>query len=52
MSLHYVGGGKYKLTIEAESYKDAEQTLTQVSELVTSAVNSHQGDAAFVREGE
>ncbi|HLC74714.1 MAG TPA: S1 RNA-binding domain-containing protein [Candidatus Nanoarchaeia archaeon] len=52
VSLHYVGGGKYKLTIEAESYKDAEQTLTQVSELVTSAVNSHQGDAAFVREGE
>ena len=48
----YMGGGKYKMTIEAENYKDAEQTIEEVTEFVVSTVTTHNGNAEFVREGQ
>ena len=48
----YMGGGKYKMTIEAENYKNAEQTIEEVTEFVTTTVIAHNGNAEFVREGQ
>lgn len=50
MSILYVGGGKYKTKIEAENYKDAEQTLTKMEESIIEYVTSHEGEASFARK--
>lgn len=48
----YIGGGKYKMTIEAENYKDAEHMVEQATEFVTSTLAAHDGEAQFVREAQ
>ena len=44
----YIGGGKYKATVEAENYKDAEQTLEKVRGAVEESITN--GEFAFVRD--
>ncbi|MBI4153032.1 S1 RNA-binding domain-containing protein [Candidatus Woesearchaeota archaeon] len=48
VTLLYMGGGKYKVTIEAENYKDAEQALEKVQESVEGSITD--GEVAFKRE--
>jgi len=49
ISIVYIGGGKYKMVVEAENYKDAELTLKAVEDSVVSAV-VESGEAQFARE--
>ena len=44
----YAGGGKYKVTVEAGNYKDAEQALEKVQESVEGEITD--GEFAFQRE--
>lgn len=50
VTLVYIGGGRYKTTIEADNYKDAEQTLETMTLFVEKEIVSHDGEAQFVRE--
>jgi len=50
ISLVYIGGGKYKIVVEAENYKDAEQTLKAVEDCVTTSILEQNGEVQFVRE--
>lgn len=52
LSFGYIGGGKYKMKIEAENYKDAEQTVEGITEFITSTLAAHDGDAQFVRDAQ
>ena len=51
VTLVYIGGGRYKMSIEAENYKDAEQTLESITQFVEQEIVSHDGEAQFAREG-
>lgn len=46
----YLGGGKYKITLEAETYKEGEKVLEQLTEHATSFITKHEGEASFERE--
>jgi translation initiation factor 2 subunit 1 len=50
VALVYVGGGRYKMSIEAENYKEAEQTLGSITQFVEQEIVSHDGEAQFARE--
>ncbi len=49
VELMYLGGGRYKMRIESETYKDAEQTLQQIEEKLVEAFSGN-GEAQLARE--
>lgn len=49
VELLYLGGGRYKMRIESETYKDAEQTLQQIEEKLVGAFSGN-GEVQLARE--
>lgn len=52
LSLGYLGGGKYRMKLEAGTYKDAEHALMDINKLIEKNITSTDGEAGFIREGE
>ncbi len=50
MKIEYVGAPKYRITIEAEDYKTAENALKKVSNKVLKAIKRLGGEGNFYRE--
>lgn len=46
----YLGGGRYKIKVEAGDYKEAEGILKKVSNEVISYIEKHKGEGSFERE--
>lgn len=49
VELLYLGGGRYRMRVEAETYKDAEQTMQLVEEKLTETFSDN-GEAHLIRE--
>jgi len=49
ISLSYLGGGRYRINIESDSYKEAEKTLSVVESEILSKI-SKKGEGKFSRE--
>lgn len=50
INIIYEGGGKYKISVTAEEYKEAEKIMKDASEKVISALQSNKGIASFERK--
>ena len=49
-AVNYLGGGRYKLVVKAENYKDAEKILDDVRDKTLAYIEEHNGEGEFVRE--
>jgi translation initiation factor 2 subunit 1 len=50
VDLRYMGGGKYKLTVEAEEYKEAEGIMSKAVDSVTKFLIDKDSEVEFTRE--
>lgn len=48
----YLGGGKYKVSVKATDYKEAEEKIGTATEEAIDYVSKHQGTATFVRDAQ
>lgn len=48
--ISYEGGGKYKISVNAEEYKEAEKVMKKVTENIISDIKKKKGIASFIRE--
>ncbi|MCK4588818.1 MAG: S1 RNA-binding domain-containing protein [Nanoarchaeota archaeon] len=50
VSLDYLGGGRYRIKVESDSYKNAEKTLAEIETQVLSDIKKNKGEGSFKRE--
>ena len=52
VSIKYLGGGSYGVTVNARNYKEAEKILKEVSETALEQIKENGGEGEFARAGE
>ncbi len=52
VSIKYLGGGSYGVTVNARNYKEAERILKEVSETALEQIKENDGEGEFARAGE
>ena len=50
VSINYIGAPKYRVTVQAENFKQAEKTMNNIMEKVKSSIEKYHGSFNFSRE--